>query len=63
MNDIAKKLYNLEIHEELELGCLTVYRVPGGWIYTELTGDINDNQVAITSTFVPWIPHTKVGAL
>ena len=33
MDEIAKNLYGLKLHETLATPCFLVHRVPGGWLY------------------------------
>ena len=50
-------LKNMRLHEEKQLGNLTIIRVYKGWIYTQ-TRKMHCNgvgdQVVMTSTFVPY---------
>lgn len=48
-----KKLYDLDLHEEIEITTeLSVIRVPGGWIYSELV--CGTDEMSSTLVFVPY---------
>ena len=34
MDDKSRKIWDMKLHESLELDSCTVLRVPGGWIYS-----------------------------
>jgi hypothetical protein len=59
MSEQTKTIYNLELHEELELNqLLKVIRVPGGWIYKNfemvlIPGKLSVRKTLIDSCFVP----------
>ena len=51
-----QELYEMKLHDEIKIrecenhGDISVYRVPGGWIYMR---SYHDDYV-MTNTFVPW---------
>jgi len=53
MKSLFKSIYELELHETLELevnsGHLAITRVPGGWIYEKRVPG-----VSVSITFVPF---------
>ena len=56
--ELAKELYNMELHEEIEVTELCyVVRVIGGWIYKFYKFEDNVNGlelILVSTTFVPW---------
>lgn len=57
---LAKELYNMKLHEEIEITELCyVVRVIGGWVYKWYkevrfpNGDFKEFQL-VTTSFVPW---------
>lgn len=48
-----KTIYDLELHEILNIGVAIVLRVPGGWIYTQFKEGVTE------STFVPYNEEFK----
>ena len=56
--EIAKELYNMELHEEIEVTELCyVFRVIGGWIYKFYKFEDSVNGlvlILVSTTFVPW---------
>ena len=56
--EIAKELYEMELHEEIEVTELCyVFRVIGGWIYKfyKFEDPVNGLVlILVSTTFVPW---------
>lgn len=56
--ELAKKLYEMELHEEIEVTELCyVFRVIGGWIYKFYKFEDPVNElvlILVSTTFVPW---------
>ena len=56
--ELAKELYNMELHEEIEITELCyVMRVIGGWIYKFYYFTDKENELELnllSTTFVPW---------
>ena len=56
--ELAKELYNMELHEEIEVTELCyVVRVIGGWIYKFYKFEDSVNGlvlILVSTTFVPW---------
>jgi len=56
--EIAKELYEMELHEEIEVTELCyVFRVIGGWIYKfyKFEDSVNGLElILVSTTFVPW---------
>jgi len=56
--EIAKELYEMELHEEIEVTELCyVFRVIGGWIYKFYKFEDSVNGlvlILVSTTFVPW---------
>ena len=53
--EISKKLYEMELHENIKDGAVLITRVPGGWIYEIPRG----NTMRITSQFIPFNKEFK----
>ncbi len=47
----VKDIYDLELHESLDLEELVIIRVPGGWVYH---WDFDNNRFGKSSQFVPF---------
>lgn len=56
--ELAKELYEMELHEEIEVTELCyVFRVIGGWIYKFYKFEDSVNGlvlILVSTTFVPW---------
>ena len=46
---VLNELYNMNLMDKMYYGPFTVYRVPGGWIFSDIT------SMGATNTFIPYI--------
>jgi hypothetical protein len=47
-------IYEMDLHDEIEVDDTRVTRVPGGWIYTFTSYDDRNDTWRISSVFVPY---------